>query len=64
MGSFGVDQVKEIACGLEQGEHRFLWSLRKPPPKGRMELLPSDYTNPRDVLPKGFFLIGRLTLEK
>ncbi|KAJ6967720.1 anthocyanidin 3-O-glucosyltransferase 6-like [Populus alba x Populus x berolinensis] len=55
MGSFGVDQVKEIACGLEQSGHRFLWSLRKPPPKGRMELLPSDYTNPRDVLPQGFF---------
>ncbi|KAB5519117.1 hypothetical protein DKX38_023436 [Salix brachista] len=32
-GSFGVDQVKEIACGLEQSGHRFLWSLRQPPPK-------------------------------
>ncbi|KAB5519120.1 hypothetical protein DKX38_023439 [Salix brachista] len=37
MGSFGVDQVKEIACGLEQSGHRFLWSLRQPPPKGKME---------------------------
>jgi len=55
MGSFGVDQVKEIACGLEQSGHRFLWSLRKPPPKGKMELHPSDYSNPRDVLPEGFF---------
>ncbi|XP_011014965.1 PREDICTED: anthocyanidin 3-O-glucosyltransferase 2-like [Populus euphratica] len=54
MGSFGVDQVKEIACGLEQSGHRFLWSLRKPPPKGKMEFLPSDYTNPRDALPEGF----------
>ncbi|KAL3568844.1 hypothetical protein D5086_028734, partial [Populus alba] len=52
-GSFGVDQVKEIAWGLEQSGHRFLWSLRKPPPKGTMEP-PSDYTNPRDVLPEGF----------
>ncbi|KAJ6426158.1 hypothetical protein OIU84_026692 [Salix udensis] len=52
-GSFGVDQVKEIACGLEQSGHRFLWSLRQPPPKGTMEP-PSDYTNPRDVLPEGF----------
>ncbi|KAG5252509.1 anthocyanidin O-glucosyltransferase [Salix suchowensis] len=34
-GSFGVDQVKEIACGLEQSGHRFLWSLRQPPPKER-----------------------------
>jgi hypothetical protein len=54
MGSFGADQVKEIACGLEQSGHRFLWSLRKPPPKGEMELHPSDYTDPRDVLPEGF----------
>uniref|UniRef100_A0A6N2L8Q9 anthocyanidin 3-O-glucosyltransferase n=1 Tax=Salix viminalis TaxID=40686 RepID=A0A6N2L8Q9_SALVM len=38
MGSFGVDQVKEIACGLEQSGHRFLWSLRQPQPKGKMEL--------------------------
>jgi UDP:flavonoid glycosyltransferase YjiC (YdhE family) len=53
MGSFGVDQVKEIACGLEQSGHRFLWSLRQPPPKGKIEP-PSDYTNPREVLPEGF----------
>ncbi|KAB5519121.1 hypothetical protein DKX38_023440 [Salix brachista] len=37
LGSFGVDQVKEIALGLEQSGHRFLWSLRQPPPKGKME---------------------------
>ncbi|PNS97341.1 hypothetical protein POPTR_016G017300v4 [Populus trichocarpa] len=53
MGSFGVDQVKEIACGLEQSGHRFLWSLRQPPPKGKIEP-PSDYTNPQGVLPEGF----------
>ncbi|XP_011001028.1 PREDICTED: anthocyanidin 3-O-glucosyltransferase 2-like [Populus euphratica] len=53
MGSFGVDQVKEIACGLEQSGHRFLWSLRQPPPKGTIEP-PSDYTNPQGVLPEGF----------
>ncbi|KAG6743571.1 hypothetical protein POTOM_052270 [Populus tomentosa] len=52
MGGFRVDQVKEIACGLEQSGHRFLWSLRQPPPEGTMEP-PSDY-NPRDVLPEGF----------
>ncbi|KAJ6426148.1 hypothetical protein OIU84_026683 [Salix udensis] len=53
LGSFGVDQVKEIAFGLEQSGHRFLWSLRQPPPKGKMEP-PSEYSNPRDVLPEGF----------
>ncbi|KAJ6426144.1 hypothetical protein OIU84_026679 [Salix udensis] len=53
LGSFGVEQVKEIACGLEQSGHRFLWSLRQPQPKGQMEPS-SDYTNPQDVLPEGF----------
>ncbi|KAJ0088976.1 hypothetical protein Patl1_33205 [Pistacia atlantica] len=53
MGSFNEDQVKEIACALEQSGHRFLWSLRQPPPKGQFAT-PSDYTNPTDVLPKRF----------
>ncbi|KAJ6912236.1 anthocyanidin 3-O-glucosyltransferase 6 isoform X2 [Populus alba x Populus x berolinensis] len=53
MGSFGVEQVKEIACGLEQSGHRFLWSLRQPPPNGKMEA-PSDYVTPAEVLPEGF----------
>ncbi|KAJ6756682.1 GLYCOSYLTRANSFERASE [Salix purpurea] len=52
MGSFGVDQVKEIACGLEQSGHRFLWSLSQPQPKGKITLiLKLSY-------PKGFW-IGR-----
>ncbi|RVW13248.1 UDP-glycosyltransferase 71E1 [Vitis vinifera] len=38
MGSFGGDQVKEIAHGLERSGHRFLWSLRQPPPKGKIEI--------------------------
>ncbi|KAF8041582.1 hypothetical protein BT93_A0238 [Corymbia citriodora subsp. variegata] len=33
-GSFGEDQVKEIACALERSGHRFLWSLRLPPQDG------------------------------
>ncbi|XP_031268648.1 anthocyanidin 3-O-glucosyltransferase 6-like [Pistacia vera] len=53
MGSFDKDQVKEIACALEQSGHRFLWSLRQPPPKGQFAI-PGDYTNPTDVLPKEF----------
>ncbi|KAH8517365.1 hypothetical protein H0E87_005344 [Populus deltoides] len=43
MGSFGVDQVKEIACGLQQSGHRFLWSLRQPPPKGLGVEIKMDY---------------------
>ncbi|XP_031254181.1 UDP-glucose flavonoid 3-O-glucosyltransferase 6-like [Pistacia vera] len=53
MGSFDEDQVKEIACALEQSGYRFLWSLREPSPKGQFAI-PSDYTNPTDMLPKGF----------
>ena len=50
-GSFGGDQVKEIANGLERSGHRFLWSLRQPPSKMGS---PSDYVNVEEVLPEGF----------
>ena len=53
IGSFCVEQVKEIAHGLEHSGFCFLWSLRQPPPKGKIAL-PSDYANPEEVLPKGF----------
>lgn len=53
MGSFREDQVKEIACALEQSAHRFLWSLRRPPPKGKV-WYPSDFVDPAEVLPEGF----------
>ncbi|TYI74640.1 hypothetical protein E1A91_D07G215800v1 [Gossypium mustelinum] len=55
MGSFGADEVKEIACALEQSGHRFLWSLRRPPEKvnGIMGH-PTDYENVAEVLPEGF----------
>ncbi|XP_034702736.1 UDP-glucose flavonoid 3-O-glucosyltransferase 6-like [Vitis riparia] len=53
MGSFGADQIKEIAYGLERSGHRFLWSLRQAPPKGKMAF-PRDYENIEEVLPDGF----------
>ncbi|KAF8007485.1 hypothetical protein BT93_K1490 [Corymbia citriodora subsp. variegata] len=53
MGSFSEDQVREIACALEQCGYRFVWSLRCPPPKGKMGY-PSDYANPEAALPDGF----------
>ncbi|KAI3523886.1 hypothetical protein L1887_02368 [Cichorium endivia] len=53
MGSFSEKQVKEIAVALERSGHRFLWSLRRPPPKGKIEF-PKEYENPEEVLPEGF----------
>ncbi|KAH7843425.1 hypothetical protein Vadar_016504 [Vaccinium darrowii] len=52
-GSFDGDQVMKIAKVLEQTGHRFLWSLRQPPPKGKIEM-PSEYQDLNQVLPKGF----------
>ena len=51
MGSFRVEQVKEIALGLEQSGQRFLWSLRMPSPIGTV---PCDCSNLEEVLPDGF----------
>ncbi|KAH7844368.1 hypothetical protein Vadar_027234 [Vaccinium darrowii] len=53
MGSFDGDQVREIAQALEQSGHRFLWSVRQPPPKGKIEM-PSEYKDLNQVLPEGF----------
>ncbi|XP_050228701.1 anthocyanidin 3-O-glucosyltransferase 2-like [Mercurialis annua] len=53
MGSLSEAQVKEIACAVDHSGLRFLWSIRQPPPKGKMGL-PTDYTNPAAVLPEGF----------
>ncbi|XP_031252422.1 UDP-glycosyltransferase 71K1-like [Pistacia vera] len=54
-GSFGEEQVKEIAIGLEQSGVRFLWSLRKPPLEDKFEE-PSDYKidHLHEILPNGF----------
>ncbi|WCJ29232.1 UDP-Glycosyltransferase superfamily protein [Euphorbia peplus] len=40
-GTFGVDQVKEIAQGLEHSGHKFLWSMRA-------------NSNLKEMLPEGF----------
>ncbi|XP_027062284.1 anthocyanidin 3-O-glucosyltransferase 2-like [Coffea eugenioides] len=52
-GCFDGDQVKEIAHALERSGYPFLWSLRRPPPKGKFES-PGEYENPEEVLPDGF----------
>jgi hypothetical protein len=55
VGAFDKDQVREIACAIEKCGTRFLWSLRKPPPKGTMGPA-SDYplSDLTAVLPEGF----------
>ncbi|KAL6144142.1 hypothetical protein ACLB2K_054837 [Fragaria x ananassa] len=53
MGSFDENQVREIANALEHAGHRFLWSLRRPPPTGKVAF-PSDYYDHSGVLPEGF----------
>ncbi|XP_002265264.1 anthocyanidin 3-O-glucosyltransferase 2-like [Vitis vinifera] len=52
-GAFHMDQINEIAIGLENSGHRFLWTLRRPPPKDKMAIS-SDYVNFEEVLPEGF----------
>ncbi|XP_027099585.1 anthocyanidin 3-O-glucosyltransferase 2-like [Coffea arabica] len=54
LGSLQIDQVKELANGLERSGYRFLWCLRRPPPKNTIVDFPSEYENYRDVLPDGF----------
>jgi hypothetical protein len=50
LGSFCVDQVKEIAYALEHCGKRFLWVLQKPS-KGKMESASSDF---QETLPEGY----------
>ncbi|KAK2641394.1 hypothetical protein Ddye_023157 [Dipteronia dyeriana] len=51
-GSFSPAQVKEIATGLEQSEHRFLWCLRVSPPNNEFSVM-NQSTN-HDDFPAGF----------
>ncbi|OIW06107.1 hypothetical protein TanjilG_29863 [Lupinus angustifolius] len=57
MGSVHEDQVREIARALEDSGARFIWSLRKSPPKGLTNMAqPTEYAPQEliDVLPYGF----------
>ncbi|KAJ4829791.1 hypothetical protein Tsubulata_050530, partial [Turnera subulata] len=48
MGCFDEEQIKEIARALENSGHRFLWSLRKPPPKDKM-VPPTEYSDAQEM---------------
>ncbi|XP_058743034.1 UDP-glucose flavonoid 3-O-glucosyltransferase 6-like [Vicia villosa] len=54
-GSFYENQIQEIAHAIENSGVRFIWSLRKPSPKGTMPA-PSDYPLSElvSLLPEGF----------
>ncbi|GAB4826306.1 hypothetical protein Ancab_009170 [Ancistrocladus abbreviatus] len=62
MGSFGAEQLKEIANGLEKSGHRFLWVVRAPPEgeqqNGHMSPIGSIWDEERNslesILPEGF----------
>nr|AFJ52913.1 UDP-glycosyltransferase 1 [Linum usitatissimum] len=55
MGSFDEEQIQEIAVALEKSGLRFLWSLRRPPPKsGTGVKFPTDYEDVTEGLPEGF----------
>ncbi|KAI5339854.1 hypothetical protein L3X38_019127 [Prunus dulcis] len=62
MGSFGEDQVREIAWGLERSGLRFLWSLSQPPPMGTVVSLVTIRIL-RGSYPKGSYF-GRLRWER
>ncbi|KAL7259371.1 hypothetical protein ACSBR1_005296 [Camellia fascicularis] len=54
LGCFDPPQLEEIAAALEKSGHRFLWSIRRSPPKGEFGL-PTDCGGDYDgLLPEGF----------
>lgn len=52
-GSFDVPQLEQTALALESSGKRFLWSIRRPPPKESLEM-PTEYQNIQEALPEGF----------
>ncbi|GMH18370.1 hypothetical protein Nepgr_020211 [Nepenthes gracilis] len=57
MGVFSVNQIREMAVGLERSGHRFLWVVRIPPPEdttGRTLANPEVEQRLESVLPEGF----------
>lgn len=52
---FSIDQLHEIAKGLEMSGQRFLWVIRSPPTVKRGELfVPPEVVDLNQLLPDGF----------
>ncbi|XP_059443673.1 anthocyanidin 5,3-O-glucosyltransferase-like [Corylus avellana] len=57
MGLFSAKQLKEIATGLENCGHRFLWVVRAPPAENKSQsqsILTPEEPNLDELLPQGF----------
>lgn len=58
LGVFGEEQLKEIAVGLENSGHRFLWVVKAPPHEGDNEsnssILAQQEPDLNTLLPQGF----------
>ncbi|KAK4426847.1 Baicalein 7-O-glucuronosyltransferase [Sesamum alatum] len=51
-GLFSAEQLKEMALGLENSGHRFLWCVRSPP--GKQNSAAAEEPDLEELLPKGF----------
>ncbi|KAM7504822.1 hypothetical protein LguiB_003726 [Lonicera macranthoides] len=55
MGSFEKEQLKDMAIGLENSGHRFLWVVRSPPTEDQTKrFLPPPEPDLDALLPQGF----------
>ncbi|XP_006654679.2 UDP-glycosyltransferase 88F3-like [Oryza brachyantha] len=54
MGAVSAEQLKEIARGLENSGHRFLWAVRSPPEDPAKLSLPRPEPDLDALLPEGF----------
>ncbi|XP_028795626.1 hydroquinone glucosyltransferase-like [Neltuma alba] len=53
-GTLSLEQVHELALGLEMSGHKFLWVVRTPSESTSSDYLSAKKEGPLDYLPKGF----------